>query len=188
MLNQSLNIYELQLIIGLDIVKLGEDRQTVISRLGEPKSSVDGNYYKRDYYAFKSVRLEYDFNTLECVSIEILPPAKVMYGGVDLLSLKYDEALRWVHALDSNVEEDEDPYGYDFVAHTIQIGMNTKLFAEGAIEALIIFSEEYWPSAEEREANIERRVQERLSQTTNEEAKARLEARMNRVSGPDSVS
>lgn len=186
MLNQLLNIYQLQLVVGLDIVKLGESRQIIVSKLGEPDSSEDREYHKTDFYHTREISLEYSYNALKCVSIEIFPHAKVMYGGVDLLSLKYDEALRWIRSLDSNIEEDDDYYGDGFTAHDTQISMGTKLYKEGAIESLMVFSADYWPSAEEREAASQKRVQEIMSRTTEEEAEARLEARMNRVSGPES--
>lgn len=182
MLNQSLGIYQLHLAIGLGIVKFGENRETIVSRLGEPDFSEIDEDYKTDYYDFRSLHVQYDYKTLKCVSIQIFPPAKVMYGGLDLLGLKYDEALRWIRAMDFNVEEDENPYGSEFVGHSTQIAMNTKLYAEGAIEALFIFSEGYWPSAEEMEANVKRGVDEVLSKYKPGEAEAELERMMNEPS------
>lgn len=187
MLNQLLNIYELKLLVGLDIVKLGEDRQAVISRLGMPDSSEDRNSYKCDYYDVRNIHIEYHYNTLRCVSIEVFPPAKVMCGGLDLLSPKYDEALRWIKAMDSNVEEDDDCYGDGFTAHTVQIGMGTKLYKEGVIESLIVFSAGYWPSAEEREAAVKEYVDAISNKYKPGEAEALLKARMNRTVEPDVV-
>lgn len=181
MLNQLLNIYQLQFLIGLDIVKLGETRQAVVSRLGEPDSCEDLKYYKTDVYHTRNIHLEYDYETLKCISIEVFPPSKVMCGGVDLMSLKYDEALRWIKTMDSNIEENEDPYGYGFKSHLVQISMGTQLYAEGKIGSLLVFSTGYWPSVEERKAAADQYVEEISNKYKPGEAEAILNAMMNGI-------
>jgi hypothetical protein len=166
--------YHLSIREGINFLKLGTSRFLVLGQFGLPDLSRDTGYGIKDFYDDRRLQIEYTYEGI-CESILVSPPSSLVYSGVDLLSLTWEQALDFARKSDPDVEIDDD--GEGFTSHSIQIGMSAKLMDDWMVEAVLIFAKDYWPSQEEKRVVSERMLTE--DTTTDEEAEAYLQALMN---------
>jgi hypothetical protein len=179
MANRLETIYHLHLGVGINSLKLGINRVLVLGQFGLPDLSRDTGFGIKDFYDDRCLQIEYTYEGL-CVAILVSPPSRLVYQGIDLLSLTWEQALQWVRNLDPNAETDK--YEDEFKSYATQISMSAKLMDDWVVEAVLVFAEDYWPSEKEIRAVIDR---ERAENPLEEDADAFLERIMNQEFNAD---
>jgi hypothetical protein len=170
-MSKSAQIY--QLILGKSVgpIQLGSPRESVIQILGKPDSSKESNNFGRtDYYDEEELRISYNKKTGLCDNIGIYSPAELQFKGINLFSLKWDEALTWIRELDPFCELDEDRPFPSCTSHKLQLSINALDTGEGfdsegngnyvlVVGSLTIFSPNYWDLYEkEKELLIQQEI------------------------------
>jgi hypothetical protein len=156
---QIQNRYDLRLGNGIGSVDLGMTREEVISILGEPNVSEEGRRYLKDIYRLMGLRIDYQIGTNICKAIEVTNEVELMYSGKDLFSLSWEDFYRWMKENDPDIEEEVGSYtSYKGrIASEPNVGGDV---GSKEIETVLIFSEDYWESKEEKEAASQKRLAE----------------------------
>jgi hypothetical protein len=156
---QTQNRYDLRLGNGIGPINLGMSRKEVISILGEPNVSEEGRRYLNDKYHLMGLRIDYQIGTNICKAIEVTNEVELIYLGKDILSLSWEEFYRWMKENDPDIEEEVGSYtSYKGrIASGPNVGGDV---GSKEIETVLIFSEDYWESKEEREAAIQKEIAE----------------------------
>ena len=105
----------------------------------QPESFSRGDYpdFPYDYYEAEGAFFYYDADG-HLEAIEFVRPARAQLSGVDLLSLRLDEAITTLSSLDTDVQKDAD----GAIAYGIGVGLYAPLASDDAaasIESVIAF-------------------------------------------------
>jgi hypothetical protein len=155
---QEKNRYELDLGKKVGPIELEMDRQTIVSILGEPDFAREGRKYLKNNYHSKNLYVDYTLDTNICKGIEVFNGAALIYDGVDLLGLRWEQFLQWLQENDPDLEEDVGTY----TSHMLKIAAGPKLDDDSEteiVESIVVFADNYWSSDEERAAAVKKEIE-----------------------------
>jgi hypothetical protein len=151
--------YDLRLKEGVGPINLGMNRKEIISILGEPGLSSNGDYSVRDYYTLMGLHIDYEPETEVCKGIETLNSVELIYKGVDIISLRWGNMYQWMLENDPDLDIREN--GYTVISHKLGISTGPRYneyLEDEVIETIVVFSEGYWPSEEKIKADAKGEV------------------------------
>ncbi len=155
MQNLIQNKYDLQPKEGVGLIRLGMEREEIISLLGAPESqthfeNVDSSQF-RDYHFGKGLFVDYIGEPSVCLALELPGEySALIIDKIDLLHMSWSALLSWLRDNDPNLDE-SDPSSIR--SQLLGIAAAPKFAESHVTESIVVFDDRYyWHTEEEIKA------------------------------------
>jgi hypothetical protein len=149
--------YHLTLGKSVENIQFGAPRDSIIQILGEPEETLRRTLSIRDNYYGVGLSVQYRPADELCNHINVWHPAQLIYNGEDLLIMTWAEIVRWLGRLDPDAESQ----GEGWASQKLGISIYPKWDHDGSFEQvdfINVFDKQFYPSEEEMEADLQRRI------------------------------
>jgi hypothetical protein len=151
------NKHELVLKKSIGPVSIGESRDEIHSRLGEPDyvQDYDGSRV-REIYDSLDLSIDYQGSPAVCIAVETSSDSSLILNGLDLFRMSWPSFLNWIRQHDPDVRERKTS---TVISQALGFSTCPKSGEPNRTESIFVFGEDfYWPTDEEMKAEARREI------------------------------
>jgi hypothetical protein len=157
------NSYELVIGQSVGPIRFGENRQSLIQKLGHPEDTDTDRLSIKDWYFDLGLSVEYRPSDEACSHITVLSSASLIHEGNDLLRLSWGELVSWLYRLDPQAKE----VGLGLESWPAGISIYSKFNEDDSlriVDLINAFDPQYRATDEEIAAEVQRQIAEMPSE------------------------